>query len=149
VRNSVDEHRRRGAGVRAAVKDHARFNFYDLSIFVCVVTHPDCCGMTMHVPEEAFLAAVLHLDRAPGAQGEEAAVNLQADVFACAKGSADSTENEANMVFWKVETGSYLSAVFVQPLRCDAATALRQRAGLAPERNGLAWARRASHRSES
>ena len=113
MRNSVDEHRRRGAGVRAAVKDHARFNFYDLSIFVCVVTHPNSRGMSMYVPEEAFLAAVLHLDRAPGAQGEEAAVNLQADVFPRAKGAADSTENETNIVFWKVEACSYLSAVLV------------------------------------
>ena len=119
VRNAIDEHRRGGAGVSATVKDHARFNLDDLSVLVRVVTHPDGCGMTMHVPEEAFLAAVLHLDRSASAQGEETTVNLQADVFACAKGSADSTENEANIVFWKVETGSYLSAVFVQPLRCD------------------------------
>jgi hypothetical protein len=113
MRNSIDEHRRRGAGVRAAIKDHARFNFHDLSIFVCVVTHPNSRGMSMYVPEEAFLAAVLHLDRAPCAQGEKAAVNLQADVFPRAKGAADSTENETNIVFWKVETCSYLSAVLV------------------------------------
>jgi hypothetical protein len=111
--NAVDKHGWRGARVSASIKNHASLNLDNFAALVRVVTHPDGCGMTMDVPEEAFLAAVLHLDWPACTQGEEATVNLKADVFARTKGAANTTKNETNIVLGKVEARSNLSAVFV------------------------------------
>ena len=46
-------------------------------------------------------------------------MNLQTDIFARAKSTADSAENKANIVLWKIEAGSNLTPVFVQPLCSD------------------------------
>jgi hypothetical protein len=58
-----------------------------------VVAHPNGGRVAVHVAKEAFFSAVLHLDRSAGAKREEAAVNLQADVFSGAKGTANSTQH--------------------------------------------------------
>jgi hypothetical protein len=49
--------------------------------------------VAVHVAKEAFFSAVLHLDWSAGAKRKEAAVNLQADVFSGAKGTANSTQH--------------------------------------------------------
>ena len=54
--------------------------------------HPDLGWVAMHVSEKTFFAAVLHLDWSTRAQREQTAVHLQTDVFACPKGSSDTTK---------------------------------------------------------
>jgi hypothetical protein len=52
--------------------------------------HPDLGWMAMHMSEETFLTAVLHLDRLSSAQREQTAVHLQADVLTSAEGAANA-----------------------------------------------------------
>jgi hypothetical protein len=75
--------------------------------------------MTMDVPEEALATAVGHTHRSADPQSEEAAVHLQADVFACTKGAADPTENQPHVFFVESQTSRNLVSIFMQPLRGD------------------------------
>ena len=82
-----------------------------------MVTHPDLSRMTVHVPKETFLASVLHFDWTTSPHCQEGGVYLQTDVFACTKGTANSTEDQTNFFFWHAQTFGHLFSVFVQPLR--------------------------------
>jgi hypothetical protein len=116
VRDAIDEHCWRGAGVSAAIEYESRINFDDLAVCVCVMSHEDGGRMAMHMTEEAFFSAVLHLDRTSSLQREQTAVHLKADVFACAERTSNATECEPNLVCGQIEASRYLCEVFMQPL---------------------------------
>ena len=75
--------------------------------------------MTVHVPEEALVSAVLHLHGTRRAQREQAAVHLKADVLPSAECSPDTAQRETHLLLWKPEARGDLLAVLVQPLRRD------------------------------
>jgi hypothetical protein len=99
VRDAVNQHRRRCAGVGAPIKHHPRFDFDNLSISGGVVTHPDARRMSMDVTKEAFLAAVLHFDWSSSFQCEQAAMHLQADVVTRPERAAHATKDQGDILF--------------------------------------------------
>ena len=116
--NAIDKNCRRSAGVRAAVKHKASINLDNLSVRVSVMTHKNGRWVTVHMPKEAFLAAVLHFDRTSRFQRKQTTVNLKTDVFACTECAANAAQCKSNLFCWHVEACRYLCEVFVQPLSC-------------------------------
>ena len=119
VGDGVHQHGRRGGGVGAAVEQEAGLDLHDAAVGGGVVAHPDPRRVAVDVAEEALLPAVLHLHRPAGAQGQQAAVHLQADVLPGAEGTADAAEHEADPLGVEPEAGGHLLAVLVQPLGGD------------------------------
>ena len=111
--NAIDKYCWRSAGVRAAVKHKASINLDNLSVRVSVMTHKNGRWVTVHMPKEAFLAAVLHFDRTSRFQRKQTTVNLKTDVFACTECAANAAECESNLFCWHVEACRYLCEVFV------------------------------------
>ena len=83
------------------------------------MAHPDARRVAVHVAEERLLAPVLHLDRAPRAQAEQGAVDLQRDVLAGAERAADAAEREPHALGVEGEAGGDLLAILVEPLGGD------------------------------
>ena len=119
VRDAVDEHRRRRGGVRPAVEHHARLDLDDLALARGVVAHPDRRRVAVDVAEEALGSAVGDAHRPPEPQRQQARVDLQADVLACAERAADATEHEPDGLVGQAEAGGDLVAVLVEPLGGD------------------------------
>ena len=84
-----------------------------------MVAHPNCCRVTMDVAEKTFSAAVRHADGPIYPKCKQAAVHLQADVFASTERSPDAAEHEPDVVFFESEARGNLLTIFVQPLGCD------------------------------
>jgi len=86
---------------------------------VSVMAHEDGGGVAMHMTEEALFAAVLHLDWFASSQSEQAAVNLQTDIFSSAECATHTTQYKTNVVLGERQASGNLSAIFMQPLRCN------------------------------
>ncbi len=84
-----------------------------------VMPHPDAPGMAVHVTEERLVAAVHHLHGPPGAQREQAHVDLEAHVLARTERSPDAGELQAHALLGQPEALRDLAPVLVQPLRRD------------------------------
>src|SRR5256714_4067804 len=100
---------------------------------------PELRRMSVDVSVERFFSSICHPNRTPGRECEEARVDLERDILACAERSADSREHEMHLRFRQPEAGRDLTQIFVQPLRRDVqldATVLPRdgKAGLRPER---------------
>jgi hypothetical protein len=119
VGDAIDQYGRGCARVRTTVEYHARFNFDNFAVFVCVMFHPDFGWMTMHVSKKTLFAAVLHLDRFASSQSEQTTVHLQTDVFASAKCTTYTAKDKPNIVLGERQASGNLTAIFVQPLRGD------------------------------
>jgi hypothetical protein len=75
--------------------------------------------MAVDVAEEGLLARVEDLDRAAGAQGQHAGVDLHGQVLAGAEGAADPGQGDPDLLGRQVEARGELAAVDVQPLGRD------------------------------
>jgi hypothetical protein len=116
VRDAIDEYGRRRAGISASVEHKSSLDLYDPAVCICVVSHEDGCWVAMHMSEEAFFSAVLHLDRATSLESKQTTMNLQTDVFASTECSANATECESYFFRRQIKACRNLCEIFVQPL---------------------------------
>ena len=86
------------------------------SVGLVAVPHP---RVAMDVTDERLRPVVHHLHRTAGVQGEQAQVDLQADVLARAECPTDARHVKANLVGPQAEGGDHLFVVDVQPLGGD------------------------------
>ena len=70
----------------------------------------------MHMPVEALFAAVGHLHRSPGSQGQQAQMHVEAEVLTGTERTTNPGQRQADLVLGQAETGCHLVAVLVQPL---------------------------------
>ena len=119
VGDRVEQHRRRGRGVRPAVEQETGLDLHDLTVTGGVMAHPDPRRVPVDVAEEALGPAVLHPHRTAEPKREQAAVDLQADVFAGAERSAHAAEHQPHPLLGQREAGGDLLAILVQPLGGD------------------------------
>ena len=119
VRDRVEQHRRRGRGVGAAVEHEAGLDLDDLAVGGRVVAHPDRRRVAVDVTEEALRPRVVHAHRPPEPQRQQAGVDLERDVLARAERAAHAGEHEPHLLLRQVEAGRDLLAVLVQPLGGD------------------------------
>ena len=119
VRDRVEQHRRRGRRVGAAVEHEAGLDLDDLAVGRGVVAHPDRRRMAVDVTEEALRPRVVHAHRSPEPQRQQAGVDLERDVLAGAERPADAGQHEPHLLLGQTEAGRDLLAVLVQPLGGD------------------------------
>ena len=81
--------------------------------------HPDFGWVAMYVSKETLFAAVLHLDWFASSQSEQAAVNLQTDIFTSTECATHTTQYKTNVVLGERQASGDLSAIFMQPLSCN------------------------------
>ena len=116
VRDAVDENRRRCAAIGTTVKHHARFDLDDLAVEIGMMLHPDLGWVTVHMTVEAFFASVRNADWSTSLHREESSVDLQTDIFSCAKSATDSAQDEPNVLFGNIQAIGDLLAIFMEPL---------------------------------
>jgi hypothetical protein len=75
--------------------------------------------VAVDVAVERLLAGVLDLDRPTRREGEQADVDLEADVLAGAERAADAGEGEVDLLERQPEAGGHLGVVDVEPLGGD------------------------------
>ena len=115
----VGAHRGRAGRVGPAVEHDPRADEHEPAVArgAVRVLHP--ARMAVHVADERLLAAVDHLHRPPGAQREQARVDLHRDVLAAAERAADAAEHEPDLLGRERQARRDLVAVDVQPLGGD------------------------------
>ena len=69
--------------------------------------------VAMHMPVEALFAAVGHLHRSPGSQGQQAQMHVEAEVLTGTERTTNPGQRQADLVLGQTETGCHLVAVLV------------------------------------
>ena len=139
VVDGVADHRIAGRAEGAAVQDDPRLDAPEGPVWVGLVAHPQLGRMPVDMAHEALGPAVLHLHRPPRVQGEQAEVDLEADILPRPEGAPYPGVVDAHRVLVHPQAGHDLVAVYVGPLggdvEVDTALAVGNRqAGLGAER---------------
>ena len=119
VRDRVEQHGRRRRGEGTAVEHEPGLDLDQPTVGGGVVSHPDLRRVAVDVAEEALRPAVGHAHGPPQPQGQQARVDLQADVLPRSERPADAAQHEPHPVVGEPEAGGDLLAVLVQPLGGD------------------------------
>ena len=118
-RGRVGDDRSRGRRVGAAVNHDPGIDAGQHAAAGRAVAHPDARGVPVHMAVERLLARIDHFHGLPGAQRQQAGMEVHAEVFARSKRAADAGEMKPHLVGGQVQTWRNLIPIYVQPLCGD------------------------------
>ena len=115
-RRGVADYGRRGRCVGAAVDEQSSLDTDERPVAPRAVAHPHARRVPMHVTIEGFLPAITHLDWSPSAEGEQAGVDLHADVLPSPESPTHARKVKPHLFRRQPQAGRELFMIGVEPL---------------------------------